>query len=306
VSLLALRDLSLSFPRDKGRHLALNGVSFALSKGECLAIVGESGCGKSITALSILRLIDAHLQGEILWQGEDLLKFPESMMRKVRGRKIAMIFQDPMSSLNPLMRVIDQVSEVCLLHNKPKSKAQEVLIEVGVHRVEAFPHELSGGLRQRVMIAMALVADPELLIADEPTTALDVSVQAQILDLMREMQKKRQMAILLITHDLGVVAQIADRVAVMYGGELMEAGSVEDILHSPKHPYTKALLHATPRIDQHVERLYTIPGTVEAIADRPVGCVFSRRCEKVGELCQQKPAYRSGGEQRMIRCHYAD
>jgi len=274
---------------------AVNGVSFHLDRGELLGLVGESGCGKSITALSIMRLISPPgkiVGGEITFDGKNLLKLSEEEMRQIRGDDIAMIFQDPMTSLNPVFRVGEQIAEALRLHRKLSRKdarlkainaIREVAIPDPARRADDYPHQLSGGMRQRVMIAMALACNPKLLIADEPTTALDVTIQAQILELLDELRRSRELAVLLITHDLGVVAEVADRVAVMYTGKIVEESPVEELFARPRHPYTEGLLRSVPKLTaEHVakkERLETIEGVVPSPTDLPPGCHFAPRCQ---------------------------
>ena len=282
---------------------AVDDISFEISAGETLCLVGESGCGKSVTSLSIMRLlaqppwkIDA---SEITFNGRDLLRLTEEEMRGVRGNQISMIFQEPMTSLNPVLTVGDQIDEALILHKKlsqkdAKAAAIQLLEKVGLpdagKKYDDYPHQLSGGMRQRVMIAMALSCDPLLLIADEPTTALDVTVQAQILELIKLYQKESGMGLLLITHDFGIVAEMADRVAVMYASKLMEYGSVRSIFHNPKHPYTVGLHHAIPRMDKAAERLAVIPGQVPDASRYPAGCHFAPRCGFATEQCRnEKP-----------------
>src|SRR5438045_4797644 len=276
--LLEVRDLHTHFPTRAGLVRAVNGVSFYLDRGELLGLVGESGCGKSITALSIMRLISPPgriVGGEILFDGKNLLKLSDAEMRQIRGDDIAMIFQDPMTSLNPVFTVGEQIAEALRLHRRLSRKAarvaaiqamQEVAIPDPARRVDDYPHQMSGGMRQRVMIAMALACNPKLLIADEPTTALDVTIQAQILELLNGLRKTRELAVLLITHDLGVVAEVADRVCVMYTGKIVEESGVGEIFEKPKHPYTQGLLKSVPKLSAvHIaksERLQTIDGTV--------------------------------------------
>ncbi|HEX8180278.1 MAG TPA: ABC transporter ATP-binding protein [Pyrinomonadaceae bacterium] len=273
---------------------AVDGVSFQLARGELLGLVGESGCGKSVTALSLMRLVAPPgrvVGGEVLFDGVDLLQLSEAKMRAIRGDDIAMIFQDPMTSLNPVYTVGEQIAEALRLHRKlarkeARAAAVEAMREVSIpdpaRRADDYPHQLSGGMRQRVMIAMALACDPKLLIADEPTTALDVTIQAQILELLDGLRKTRDLAVLLITHDLGVVAEVADRVAVMYTGRIVEASPVAELFARPKHPYTEGLLRSVPKLTvaeaQKVERLQTIEGTVPKLTDLPPGCHFAPRC----------------------------
>ncbi len=279
------------------RLFAVRGTSFDLHRGETLGLVGESGCGKSVTAFSILRLIDPPGRiddGEILYAGTNILALDEERIRKIRGKEISMIFQEPMTSLNPVFRIGFQIEEVLRLHlnmnNKDaRERAIDLLRQVGIptpeKRCDSFPHELSGGMRQRVMIAMALAADPAILIADEPTTALDVTIQAQILDLLLQLQSERKMSLLLITHDLGIVANVADRIAIMYAGEIVETGSTRDVFNNPLHPYTIGLFEALPRQGNIKERMSTIPGTVPAVTGEMRGCVFHPRCFKATDEC---------------------
>ncbi len=292
--LLEVGNLQTQFPTRAGLVRAVDGVSFYLDGGELLGLVGESGCGKSITALSVMRLIAPPgkiVSGEIIFDGKNLLSLSDREMRQIRGDDIAMIFQDPMTSLNPVFRVGEQIAEALRLHRKLSRKdaraaaieaMQEVAIPDPARRVDDYPHQLSGGMRQRVMIAMALACNPKLLIADEPTTALDVTIQAQILELLNELRKTRELAVLLITHDLGVVAEVADRVAVMYTGRIVEESPVEELFARPKHPYTEGLLRSVPKLTaEHVakaERLETIEGVVPRPTDLPPGCHFAPRC----------------------------
>ena len=292
--LLEVKDLRTHFPTRAGLVRAVDGINFYLDRGELLGLVGESGCGKSMTALSVMRLIAPPgkiVGGEIIFDGTDLLKLSDSEMRQMRGDDIAMIFQDPMTSLNPVFTVGQQISEALRLHRKLSRKEarqatieamREVAIPDPSRRVDDYPHQLSGGMRQRVMIAMALACNPKLLIADEPTTALDVTIQAQILELLDDLRKQRDLAVLLITHDLGVVAEVADRVAVMYTGRIVEESPVDELFARPKHPYTEGLLRSVPKLtSEHVirqERLQTIEGTVPRPTDLPPGCHFAPRC----------------------------
>jgi len=301
MHLLEVRHLSTSF----GNVPAVQDVSFTIDRGETLCVVGESGCGKSVTALSILRLISPPGRihaGEVLFKDRDLLKLSESEMRACRGNDIAMIFQDPMTSLNPVYTVGEQIAEAVRLHRKVSRKEawnltieemRDVAIPAPEMRIRSYPHEMSGGMRQRVMIAMALACNPELLIADEPTTALDVTIQAQILDLLRELRERRNLGLLLITHDLGVVAETADRVAVMYAGQIIEEGSVYDVFARPSHPYTRGLLRAVPRLQagrrasgSKRSKLETIEGTVPSPLEWPNGCRFAPRCDYVEPECE--------------------
>lgn len=301
ANLLEVKNLKTGFRTDDGHFLAVDDVSFSVEKGKTLGIVGESGCGKSVTSLSIMRLIQSPGQiegGEILFDGQSLLKKSDDDMRAIRGNDISMIFQEPMTSLNPVFTCGEQIEEAVRLHQKGLSKEQvtkraiEMLRLVGIpspeKRHSEYPHQLSGGMRQRVMIAMAISCNPKLLIADEPTTALDVTIQAQILDLMRKLQKEFQAGMILITHDLGVVAEMCNEVAVMYAGKVVEYGTVEDIFYRPQHPYTKGLLNSIPHFEsgQRLEKLQTIPGLVPSLLHLPKGCRFRDRCQYAVEQCQ--------------------
>jgi oligopeptide/dipeptide ABC transporter ATP-binding protein len=317
--LLEVKNLSTHFPTREGLVRAVDGISFYLDRGELLGLVGESGCGKSMTSLSVMRLLSPPgkiVSGEILFDGKDLLRLSDSEMRQMRGDDIAMIFQDPMTSLNPVYTVGEQIAEVLRLHRKMSLKQarqatieamREVAIPDPARRVEDYPHQLSGGMRQRVMIAMALACNPKLLIADEPTTALDVTIQAQILELLDELRKQRDLAVLLITHDLGVVAEVADRVAVMYTGRIVEESPVEELFDRPKHPYAEGLLRSVPKLtSEHVikhERLQTIEGTVPRPTDLPPGCHFAPRCSYRMPRCTEEdiPLYELDGDVR-VRC----
>ena len=317
--LLEVKDLQTHFPTRAGLVRAVDGVSFYLDRGELLGLVGESGCGKSITALSIMRLIGQPgriVNGEILFDGKDLLKLSDAEMREMRGDDIAMIFQDPMTSLNPVYTVGEQIAEALRLHRKMSRKEareatieamREVAIPDPARRLDDYPHQLSGGMRQRVMIAMALACNPKLLIADEPTTALDVTIQAQILELLDDLRKQRDLAVLLITHDLGVVAEVADRVAVMYTGRIVEESPVDELFARPKHPYTEGLLRSVPKLTSddvlRKERLETIEGVVPSPTDLPPGCHFAPRCVHRMPRCTDGriPLYQlDGGVQ--VRC----
>ncbi|WP_201715800.1 ABC transporter ATP-binding protein [Rossellomorea arthrocnemi] len=297
---LSVKDLHVSFTTYGGEVKAVRGVSFDLHKGETLAIVGESGCGKSVTSQSIMRLIPHPpgkvTGGRILFKGEDLLKISEPQMRKVRGADISMIFQDPMTALNPTLTIGDQIMEGIMQHNdvskkQAKQKAIDILKLVSIpnpeERLKQYPHQFSGGMRQRIVIAMSLVCEPDVLIADEPTTALDVTIQAQILELFKEIQKKTGVSIILITHDLGVVAQVADRIAVMYAGKIVEEGNRREIFYHSQHPYTQGLLKSVPRLDLDGEDLIPIPGSPPDLFSPPVACPFVPRCEKAMEVCDR-------------------
>ena len=291
--LLEVNNLNIAFETSRGDVRPVRDVSFAIYPGQTVALVGESGCGKSVTAMSVLRLIPSPpgkvLAGEVKFEGRDLLRLPEREMREVRGGQIAMIFQEPMTSLNPVYTIGDQIVEAVTLHQKVNTRqayeiAEQALKEVGIadagRRLHEYPHQMSGGMRQRVMIAMALSCRPKLLIADEPTTALDVTIQAQILELLRKLQRETGMAILLITHDLGVVAENADVVNVMYASRIVESATVEDLFDKPQHPYTEGLFRSVPKLGGKVERLETIPGTVPNPARFPTGCKFHTRCPR--------------------------
>ncbi|MBN8190549.1 ABC transporter ATP-binding protein [Bacillus sp. NTK074B] len=298
--ILSVQDLHVSFTTYGGEVKAVRGVSFDLHKGETLAIVGESGCGKSVTSQSIMRLIPNPpgriTEGKILFKGEDLLGKSEAQMRKVRGADISMIFQDPMTALNPTLTIGDQIMEGILQHNdiskkQAKQKVIDMLKLVSIpnpeERLKQYPHQFSGGMRQRIVIAMSLVCEPDVLIADEPTTALDVTIQAQILELFKEVQKKTGVSIILITHDLGVVAQVADRIAVMYAGKIVEEGNRREIFYHSQHPYTQGLLRSVPRLDLEGEDLIPIPGSPPDLFSPPSGCPFVPRCEMAMEVCDR-------------------
>jgi len=294
---------------------AIGGIDFSIAAGQTLALVGESGCGKSMTALSILRLVPEPgkiVDGTISFAGEDLLRLPQTEMRRIRGNRIAMIFQEPMTSLNPVFTVKRQIGEVLELHRGLRGKEQEeeaaeLLHQVGIpdprQRLESYPHQLSGGMRQRMMIAMALAGHPQLLIADEPTTALDVTIQAQILELLCELRRSRGMAMLLISHDLGVVAETADAVAIMYAGLIMEAADVASLFNDPRHPYTQGLLACIPRLGEERHRLVPIPGQVTDGLGSSDGCPFAPRCREVMHQCREHlPELREVAPNHQVRC----
>ena len=313
--LLRLKDLSIQYKVKDGYLSAVNGVNCTINKGEVFAIVGESGCGKSTIAHSIMKLLpgdNAEVSGEILFKGKNLLAYKEKEIEKVRGKEIGMIFQNPLDSLNPVYTVGDQVAEAIELDKVDRVEAWKRVVDLfknvkmpdAEERVKSFPHELSGGMRQRVMIAMMLSRNPELLIADEPTTALDVTIEAQILEIMSELKEKYHTAIMLITHNFGLVAEIADRIGIMYAGEMVETGDVFEIFENPKHPYTRLLMQALPRNTKAEGRLQTINGSVPRITEKKPGCRFSNRCPYAEEICfKQDPAAVQIKEDHMCRCH---
>ena len=309
--ILSVEHLSVSFPMGRDRLVAVNDASFDVRPGELVGIVGESGSGKSVTALAIMGLLPdtAQFSGRIAFEGEDLLKLPKRRMRDLRGRKLGMIFQEPMTSLNPVFTIGDQISEAIRAHEAVSRKAAwdraaELLDKVGIpsprSRLNDYPHQLSGGMRQRVMIAIALSASPQLLIADEPTTALDVTIQAQLLDLLNDLREEFGTAILLITHNMGVMAEVADRAVVMYASRVIEQAAIADLFDRPQHPYTEGLLGSTPEMGSGAHRLRTIPGGLPNLAELPQGCLFSPRCPKVIAACHaaQPPLLPVGGTQR--------
>ena len=319
--LVEVRGLRTCFQVDGQQAWAVDGVSFEIHPQEVVGIVGESGCGKSVTALSLMRLVPEPpgriAEGQVRFEGRNLLELDYPMMRKIRGRDIAMIFQEPMTSLNPVFTIGDQVSEPLRLHyglGKAEAfdRAAEMLRQVGIpdpaRRLTDYPHQFSGGMRQRVMIAMALICEPALLIADEPTTALDVTIQAQILDVMRDVQSRRERgSILLITHDLAVVAETCDRVIVMYGGKLQEVASTLDVFDAPLHPYTKGLLASIPDPNRKGEPLPAIPGNVPGILELPSGCRYCTRCPFVKDVCrEEEPELREVRPGHAVRCHFAE
>ncbi|MCX8057934.1 MAG: ABC transporter ATP-binding protein [Spirochaetes bacterium] len=315
--ILNVNKLKTIFKTDEGIVKAVNGVSFKLRKGESIGIVGESGCGKSVTNLSIMRLIPEPpgkiIDGEVIYKGIDILKLKKKELYNFRGKEISMIFQDPMTSLNPFLTIETQLVETIMLHenlNKKsaKEKAINMLKMVGIpnaeKRISSYPHEFSGGMRQRVMIAMSLSTNPSLLIADEPTTALDVTIQAQILELIQELQKKVHMSLILITHDLGVVARMTERIIVMYAGYIVEENFTEDLFENPKHPYTFGLLKSIPKIDEEVkEELFSIKGTPPNLVNLPDACPFYPRCDRVQDICRVKmPELKDNGKGHRIAC----
>ena len=318
--LLRVENLKTYFYTEDGTVRAVDGVSFKLNRGETLGVVGESGCGKSVTSLSIMRLISTPgeiVEGNIRLRGLDITRLGEEEMRHIRGNRISMIFQQPTSCLNPVFRVGDQIAESLIIHRgytrqQSRQRAIELLTMVGIPsaktRLDSYPHEMSGGMCQRVMIAMALACEPELLIADEPTTALDVTIQAQILELMRDLKHRFDTGIILITHDLGVIAEMADNVVVMYAGEVVEEAAVYELFEAPKHPYTQGLIASIPILGEVKERLAVIPGSVPSLRNLPPGCRFAGRCPHVMDICREKkPDLLKISEKRTARCWlYAD
>ena len=325
MPLIAVEDLSTAFDTEGGRVTVVDQVSFEIDAGETLGLVGESGCGKSVTALSIMGLLPKPagrtVAGSIFFDGEDLGAVPVERLQQIRGNRIAMIFQEPMTALNPVQRVGRQLAEAYALHapgataDEAKGRALELLDQVGIpapeRRLTEYPHQLSGGMRQRVMIAMALASRPDLLIADEPTTALDVTIQAQILELLRDLQRETGMAILFITHDLGVIAELCSRVVVMYAGRIAEQASAKALFAYPRHPYTRGLLESIPRLEDEPKTvLSTIPGTVPDIGDLPTGCRFANRCPHVEDVCRQRapvledaPVLAGAATAHRVACH---
>lgn len=315
---LEVKNLKTHFFTEKGIVKAVDGISFGIERGKTIGIVGESGCGKSITSLSVMRLISKPgriIEGEILLDGVDLVKLPDEEMLKIRGNDISMIFQEPMTSLNPVFTIGDQISEVIILHQKlskieARKKSIEMLKLVGIPRgeqlIDEYPFQLSGGMRQRIMIAIALACQPKVLIADEPTTALDVTIQAQILELMNDLKSKLDTAIMLITHDLGVVAEMCDHVVVMYSGKVVEEGDVRTIFATPKHPYTIGLMNSVPKLTEESDKLDSIPGSVPNPLKLPTGCAFNPRCKFAIEECKlNQPVLMEMGEGHKVSCFIA-
>lgn len=320
ANLLEVKNLNVQFDIFGAVVQAVRGVSFGLNVGETLAIVGESGSGKSVTSKAVMGLIPSPpgkiTSGEIFFDGHDLVKYTQKQMQKVRGKDISMIFQDPMTALNPTMKIGKQIMEGLIKHqhlakSEARTKAAELLKLVGIpnpdKRLDEYPHQFSGGMRQRVVIAIALACNPKILIADEPTTALDVTIQAQILDLMRDIQNKTGTAIILITHDLGVVANLAQRVAVMYGGKIVETGTLEEIFYNPKHPYTWGLLSSMPKLHAKTDKLLAIPGTPPDLSDPPKGCPFAPRCPHAMKVCvDHMPDYTKLSATQKTACWLLD
>ncbi|MDO4288545.1 MAG: ABC transporter ATP-binding protein [Eubacterium sp.] len=316
MKLLEVKDLKTYFFTDEGVVKSVDGVSFSVDKGETLGVVGESGCGKSITSMSIMQLIKSPpgkiVNGEIYFKGENLLEKSAEEMRKIRGKEIAMIFQEPMTSLNPVYTIGDQIIEALLIHedmtkDQAKARAIEMLDLVKIpdaeKRLNSYPHEFSGGMRQRVMIAMALSCNPEFLICDEPTTALDVTIQAQILNLINELKEKMGTSVMMITHDLGVISEVADNVMVMYAGEVVEYADVDTIFDDPRHPYTSGLMDCIPKLDgSSGDQLPTIPGMVPSFDNMPKGCLFCPRCKDAREICEHKHPDIVDMDGHLVRC----
>ena len=316
MPLLDIRNLQLEFGTGADALRAVDGVSFTIAEGETLCLVGESGCGKSVTALSIARLVPTpparYVGGEILLNGRDVLKMDQRELRSIRGGVVSYVFQEPSASLNPVFRVGNQIKESLQLHRPQFATDDEVIrllklvgIPAPESRIRDYPHQMSGGMQQRIMIAMALASEPKLLVADEPTTALDVTIQAQILELLRELKQRLRMSILLITHNLGIVGDIADRVAVMYAGQIVELAPAAELLSRPLHPYTQALMNSVPKLRGDAQRLTAIPGSVPNLGAFPSGCRFHPRCPKARSDCPQKPPELVEVEpSRWVRCHY--
>ena len=313
--MIQVKNLKTYFFTKKGTVKAVDGVSFNIKEGEILGIVGESGAGKSITGFSIINLIDYPgkiVDGEVIFEGKNLVKLPQKELEKIRGNKISMIFQDPQTSLNPVLTIERQLIETIYFHNRNLTKnemrkrAIEVLKKVGIpspeKRLKNYPHQFSGGMKQRIVISMALINNPKLLIADEPTTALDVTIQAQILILMKKLCRDLNSSLILITHDIGVVAQLADNIAVMYGGKIVEYGKKEDILYNPLHPYTKGLIECLPKYNEDKKRLYQIKGVMPNLLNLPEGCYFRDRCPEADERCLTYPEEKEIGDRR-VSCH---
>ncbi len=317
--ILQVKNLKTYFFTENGIVKAVDGVDFEVYQGETLGLVGESGCGKSVTAFSIVKLLDypgKTVEGQVLFKGEDLLKKNERQMRRIRGKEISLIFQEPMTSLNPVFTIGFQITEALEIHfrmgkEKARERAIQLLEKVGIpipeQRIDEYPHQLSGGMRQRAMIAMALACDPDLLIADEPTTSLDVTIQAQILELMKSLLKQFNSSLIMITHDLGVIAEIADRIAVMYAGKIVEYTDTRSIFYAPLHPYTFGLLTSIPRLDMEIEKLESIPGAVPDPLHFPEGCKFHPRCIFATEKCRkEEPLLVEAEDKHLVRCWHIE
>ncbi len=314
--IVEVEDLAIEFATDVGAVKPVQGISFSLRKGEVLGVVGESGCGKTVSTMALIGLIQAPgkiVGGAIKFRGTDITHYSQKQWNQLRGKEIAMIFQDPMTSLNPFLTIGDQIREVLELHTDLRGKAirlriVELLESVGLespgNRLSAYPHQFSGGMRQRVMIAMALAAEPKVLLADEPTTALDVTIQAQILDLLASLQEQRELSILLITHDMGIVAGFCDRVHVMYAGRIVERGDVEPLYEHPLHPYTEGLLGSIPRLDQPIEALQGIPGQPPSLLHPPDGCLFAPRCKYASDLCRKERPRLETVQEIEVACYH--
>lgn len=314
--ILEIKNLFVKFPMDGGAIHAVNGVNLSLGKGETLGIVGESGCGKSVTMSAILRLLKtppAQIEGEIYYKGQNILNMPMRDFTRIRGKEISMIFQEPMTSLDPVIKIGPQIAESLMLHermlkNAAMAKALELLKQVEIpnaeKRINDYPHQLSGGMRQRVMIAMALACKPQILLADEPTTALDVTIQAQIMDLIKKLRGEYGMSIMIVTHDLGVISDVADRVVVFYSGQIVEEAYTSDLFKHPKHPYTKGLLNCIPTLQTKASRLQVIEGNIADPANRPTGCPFHPRCRYAAERCKKEnPKLHPCGDGHLAACH---
>lgn len=315
---LVIEDLSVHYCMEMETVKAVNNVNLSINQGESIGIVGETGAGKTTLALSIMGLLPKEtgriVSGSIIYKDQDLVKSNEDALRKIRGKEISMIFQDPMTSLNPILTIAEQIAEVIKEHNsnitnqEALEKVGDILETVGIsrNRMNEYPHQFSGGMKQRVIIAIALACNPNLLLADEPTTALDVTIQAQILNMINELKKNRNMSLILITHDLGVVAQICDKVAIMYAGEIVEFGNIENIFNSPKHPYTKGLFDAIPNLNKKVRRLKSIPGLTPNPSALPVGCSFEDRCSFSFDKCKLSKPKSIGSEEHKVSCFYCE